>query len=68
MAQQTAIEWLIQWGIENPIAYQSDYYEAIKKAKQMEREQIIDAWNDGICVQDTNDICGEYYYDEKYKK
>ena len=67
MAQQTAVQWLVQWSKENPLAYQSDYHAAIKKAMKIEEEQIIDAWNDGICIQDTNDICGEYYYKQKYK-
>jgi hypothetical protein len=35
-------------------------------AKKIEKEQIIDAWNIGLCVQDTNDVCAEYYYNETY--
>ena len=60
----TAIEWLVKQYHDNGTLY----YEDISKAKEMEKEQIIDAWNDGICIQDTNDICGEYYYNDTYKK
>lgn len=65
MTQQTALEWLVM------TYHQRQGYirqEDIDQAKAMEKEQIIDAWNNGICVEDTNDICGEYYYNEKYKK
>lgn len=41
MKKQTAVEWLIQWSKENPIAFQSDYYAAIEQAKAMEREQML---------------------------
>ena len=36
----TAVEWLINWSKGNPVAFQSDYYEAIQQAKEMEKEQI----------------------------
>jgi hypothetical protein len=59
--KQTAVEWLINWGKQNPIAFQSDYYAAIEKAKEMEKEQIIDAWNN------DDSIDAEYYYQETYQ-
>jgi hypothetical protein len=36
----TSIEWLINWGKENPVAFQSDYYEAIEKAKEMHKQEM----------------------------
>jgi hypothetical protein len=66
--QQTAVEWLEQeykkWYRKgNPIILK-----LIKQAKQMEKEQIMDAWYDG-------DLCGAYnipeqesYYDKIYGK
>jgi hypothetical protein len=36
----TSIEWLINWAKENPVAFQSDYYEAIEKAKEMHKEEM----------------------------
>lgn len=61
--KQTALEWYIY---EVAINGYTDA-EIIKKALQMEKEQIIDAWDTGLCIQDTNDICGEYYYNETFK-
>ena len=40
--------------------------EDAKKLLDLEKEQIMDAWNEGMCIQDTNDICAEYYYNETY--
>ncbi|MGL4791567.1 MAG: hypothetical protein ACRCW1_09180 [Anaerotignaceae bacterium] len=70
MAQQTAVEWIIQWGKENPIAYQSDYYEAIEKAKAMEKEQIMDAyWNGTMHISKEEALSdAEKFYNEYYKK
>ena len=64
MAKQTAVQWLVMTYNQRQGYIR---FEDIDKAKAMEEEQIIDAWNDGICIQDTNDICGEYYYKQKYK-
>jgi hypothetical protein len=74
MAQQTAVDWLANELkskghalITSEGIFINVPNELIDKAKAMEEEQIIDAWNDGICIKDTNDICGEYYYKQKYK-
>ena len=70
MAQQTAIEWLehqilISNGLENLIG-NIDYW--IEQAKQMEKEQIVDAHYQGY----RNDIgtteVSEQYYNETYNK
>ena len=74
MAKQTAVEWIIQWSKENPIAYQSDYHDAIEQAKEMEKEQIQQAFNDGVknsddyVVIDVNVINAEIYYNQTFGK
>lgn len=67
---QTAVEWLVQWSKENPLAYQSDYHEAIKKAMAIEKEQIIDAYWNGTIDMDKKDaiIMAENFFNHYYKK
>jgi hypothetical protein len=78
MAQQTAIDWLIEQ-INNDayqIAFGQTYVsiELIEQAKAMEKEQIIKAHgtkyngrlkNDGQLV--FGEITGEQYYSENYE-
>jgi len=79
MAQQTAVEWLEQHIkeletklfnfevslLESPTIREGLY----KQAKQMEKEQIKDAWYDGgtngMGLFETN--TGEEYYNKNYK-
>ena len=74
MAQQTAVEWLEQeidkvW--KGDIMYmelpRSIYYRLLKQAKAMEKEQIIDAYQEGEYIS-NNKINAEQYYNENYKK
>ena len=65
MAQQTAIDWFVNkvFGKNGLIIYA----EIIQEAKEMEKEQIKFAYNDGA----ENMIAGEYkamedYYNENY--
>ena len=62
---QTAVEWLFTYLPQ--IDYSKDpYYHGIfHQAKEMEKQQIIDSWNDGICNWD-NEKSSEQYYNEKY--
>jgi hypothetical protein len=63
--KQTAVDWLesqINLGLS-----ERGLISAFKQAKQMEKEQIMDAWDMGLCVQDMNDICSEYYYNDTFK-
>jgi hypothetical protein len=79
MAQQTAVEWLEQHikeletklfnfevsPLESPTIREGLY----KQAKQMEKEQIKDAWynggTNGMGLFETN--TGEEYYNKNYK-
>ena len=69
MKKQTAVEWLIQWSKENPVAFQSDYYAAIEQAKAIEKEQIVDAYRkgyrEGALREDFKDYYNETYGGDK---
>lgn len=74
MKKKTVVEWLEQQ-LGSKIADANirisapKFYELINKAKEMEKQQIIDAWIDGdarIC--ETKSIPhAEQYYQEKFK-
>jgi hypothetical protein len=69
MAQQTAVEWLINWSKENPVAFQSDYYEAIEQAKAMEEAQIMNAWYAcKLSIIDKSPMDAKEYFNQTYKK
>jgi hypothetical protein len=68
----TAVEWLINELKDNGIEYLDLAYEIIEKAKEMEKQQIIDAFNAGVNSEDF--FCppfeiseSEQYYNETYK-
>jgi len=66
MKEQTAVEWLINehfGGIENCTP---DFKNKIKQAKEMEKEQIVNAYNDCEWTGDHED--GEQYYNETFNK
>ena len=57
--KQTAVEWLAETlRFANKELY-AEMYEHIEQAKEMEKEQIIDAWRDGWL--------NDYEYDEDVK-
>lgn len=61
--KQTAVEWLVE---QLPLIQQEGLRDEIKQAKEMEKEQIIDAFDEG----NPNGFiikCGEEYYNETYK-
>jgi hypothetical protein len=65
MAQQTAVEWLVdKWSAQGTI-YSSD----IHQAKAMEKEQIIKAVRAGhqFCEDGFVPWMGEQYYNETYE-
>lgn len=63
MAQQTAVEWLDRWFRDNPEATHEEGNKALEQAKQMEKEQIIQAFD--IACEDKDRI-GKEYYNETY--
>jgi hypothetical protein len=58
--KQTAVEWLAEH-LCNEMNF--DYWKAVDQAKEMEREQIIEAY----CNGDDN-ISAEQYYNETFKQ
>lgn len=69
--KQTAVEWLIDnWIKFNDIDIELDDFANLRplleKAKQMEKQQIIDAYNKGEFNQGCNEDA-EQYYNENYK-
>lgn len=64
---QTAIEWLIEMQTAQAgMLFGSD----IEKAKEMEKQQIMEAYSEGMGhYGDANSSsCAEKYYNEKFKK
>jgi hypothetical protein len=66
---KTAVEWLIEQcpRIETIVAYN-----ILEQAKEMEKEQIVNAfeigYDNGACVQEGNAIYhGSNYYNETFK-
>ena len=73
MSKQTAVQYLLEEFSEiiGPVSFTvtQDLFirDAVIKAKEMEKEQIKDAFNEG----NPNGFiikCGEEYYNETYKK
>ena len=70
----TSIEWLIE-ELTPSIALQQKYIDELKeKAKEMHKQEIIDAWNDGdyayFYSKETGKDFenGEQYYNETFNK
>lgn len=71
--KQTAVEWLFkqvkskEW--QDMFIWNKE--ETFKKAKEMEKEQIVDAWHNGYNNQSPmidEENCGQQYYKETFKK
>ena len=68
--KQTAVEWLIDELTDNGIDYLDLAYVIIRQAKEMEKQQIIDAHGLIAKLQEDGShkiISGETYYNETYK-
>ena len=64
--KDTAVEWLFQQLWETP-KDKFTWYSILEQAKQMEKEQIIDAYDKGEFNQGCNEDA-EQYYNENYGK
>ena len=68
--KKTAVEWLSE-NLVNEMNF--DYWSAIEKALQMEKQQIIDAYRDGRSDQQSErqskfyNRMSEQYYNERFK-
>jgi hypothetical protein len=84
MANKTAVDFLAYELINLDIAYEmglekNEFHklrqEIIKKAKEMEKQQIFDTWDNGFdngnyygkYNENCEINCGEQYYNETYK-
>lgn len=63
--QQTAVEWLFLM-MNNPNKDQELANKLYDKAKEMEQEQIMNAWVKGVVSE--GDMTARQYYNETYKK
>jgi hypothetical protein len=64
--KQTAVEWLIEELNDNGFSHLDLAADIIEQAKEMEKEQIKDAFDEG----NPNGFiikCGEEYYNETFK-
>lgn len=70
MKKQTAVEWLVNELKKSlPSVYNNEFDEEINQAKEMEKQQIIDAYDDGVI--ETKSRCeyenSQQYYNETFK-
>jgi hypothetical protein len=64
--KQTAVEWLAEH-LCNEMNF--DYWKAVEKAKEMEKEQIINTWYDcKMSIIDRNPTTADQYYNKTYKQ
>jgi hypothetical protein len=61
MEKQTAVDWLVDKLKENGVKFWQEEIEMIEEAKEMEKQQIIDAYNNG------DNRSAELYYNETFK-
>ena len=68
MEKQTAVKWLEKEFVklESTIGVHGVMYELIEQAKEIEKQQIMDAV-DGFPLEKRH-LDGEQYYNETYKK
>ncbi len=65
MKEQTAVEWFEDQVGHTCMMALKEFNEIFEKAKEMEREQIVNAYNDCEWTGDHED--GEQYYKETYE-
>ena len=63
--QMTAVEWILEKITSKIYLYPIISLEDIEQAKAMEKQQIIDAWEDGQNSFSSRNA--EQYYNENYK-
>ena len=65
MKQQTAVEYLFEQLWETP-KDKFTWHSILKKAKEMEEQQMFEFWNGGIdCTE--GGVCFDQYYNKHYK-
>jgi hypothetical protein len=64
---KTAVEWLVQELHDNGYFHEGVPEDIVKKAKEMEKEQIINAYNTSFILRDKPYSTAEKYYTETFK-
>jgi hypothetical protein len=64
--KQTAVEWFEDQVGHNSLMGLKEFNEIFEQAKEMEKEQIVNAYNDCEWTGDHED--GEQYYNETFNK
>ena len=70
--KQTAVDWLIDMLVtENEITLKGENYKLFEIAKEMEKEQIIEAFDKGLITENVyygyDNKKAEQYYNETFK-
>ncbi len=67
--KQTAVEWLLEELNDNGFSHLDLATDIIKQAKEMEKQQIKQAYNDGkaAVIHIENNMSLEEYFNETYK-
>jgi hypothetical protein len=70
MSKQTAVEWLESEFIklESTTGVHGIMYDLIEQAKEMEKDQIEDAWTDGMKSDSGHFGTAEQYYNKTYRQ
>jgi hypothetical protein len=67
MKQTTAVEWFFNELQRMQYFIGNDMVEAYNQAKEMEKQQIIDAYNEGGCNWDS-ELEAEQYYNDTFRE
>jgi hypothetical protein len=66
--KQTAVEWLME-EMSKTYIFNQDDFDMFKQAKEMEKQQIIDAYQQGFNnAYFNNPLSKEQYYNETFNK
>ena len=71
--KQTAVEWLMEQLKQNNMLTFDEWTEIFNQAKELEKQQIVDAFSEGTRMIDVNDemsamFNGIIYYGENYEQ
>lgn len=64
---KTAVEWLVEELKSNSIDLTKWHNNLLEQAKEIEKQQIIDAFTNGDCNGTFETINAEQYYNETFK-
>jgi hypothetical protein len=67
MSNKTAVEWLFDQ-LPDHLRLSKDGMDMLNRAKEIEREQIEEAYGDGLNAHRTNFCNRNEYYDQTYGK